>query len=207
VKRQRKVFDVTVKRRREIEALARAVGAAHTEDLCTYLIAWIWNNPKAKDPVGAVIECARRMRRPGMSPREAESIIAEAKATRRHKTADRLAKFLGVTFELRQRVGLTTIGSVDVTKRQRKERRRERNRQAKEQRRRERGAQVRAEYEASSLSRTKPWVAQGISRRTWERRRKHTEATIDASPGTPIFLSSGAAVASPAGPASQAERK
>ena len=33
------------------------------------------------------------------------------------------------------------------------------------------GERLRAEYEEKSLSRTKPWVAEGICRRTWERRR------------------------------------
>jgi hypothetical protein len=33
-------------------------------------------------------------------------------------------------------------------------------------------AQPRAEYEAQSLARSKPWEAEGISRMTWYRRRK-----------------------------------
>jgi hypothetical protein len=48
---------------------------------------------------------------------------------------------------------------------------RERHRLAEERRRRASGAIPRQEYEASALSRAKPWEAEGVSRRTWERRR------------------------------------
>lgn len=52
------------------------------------------------------------------------------------------------------------------------ERRRIRHRDREAKRRRSRGAKPRAEYEAQSISRAKPWEALGISRRTWFRRRK-----------------------------------
>ena len=45
--------------------------------------------------------------------------------------------------------------------------RREKNRKEGERYRRKNGAKPREQ----SLSRTKPWEAEGISRRTWERRR------------------------------------
>jgi hypothetical protein len=49
---------------------------------------------------------------------------------------------------------------------------RERSRLAKERKRRRAGAKPRAEYEAASLSKLKPWKAEGVCRRTWERRQK-----------------------------------
>jgi hypothetical protein len=49
--------------------------------------------------------------------------------------------------------------------------RRERHRLDEETRRRALGAMPRPAYEANALSRAKPWEAQGISRRTWYRRR------------------------------------
>ncbi|MEK8093369.1 hypothetical protein WOC76_12655 [Methylocystis sp. IM3] len=49
---------------------------------------------------------------------------------------------------------------------------RERSRLRKEQKSRAAGCNPRENYEAQSLSRTRPWEAEGISRRTWERRRK-----------------------------------
>jgi hypothetical protein len=78
---------------------------------------------------------------------------------------------LGVNYEQRQRLGLTTIGAIDLNKEQRKELRKRRDRGAKERKRRERGAKSRAEYEAQSLSKAKPWLAEGISRAQWYRRR------------------------------------
>jgi hypothetical protein len=83
-----------------------------------------------------------------------------------------VAKMLGVTYEQRQRLGLTTIGAIDVNKEQRKGRRKRRDREAKERKRRERGAKSRAEYETQSLSKAKPWEKYNVVRRTWERWRK-----------------------------------
>jgi hypothetical protein len=121
--RRRQQFDLAVRRRREIEAHARHLGAAETDDFDRWLIAWIWHNKESKDQLGAVIEAARRMGRKGMRKGEATRILAEAKLTRKCRSADNLARFLGLPFELRQDLGITTIGSTDVNKRERKERR------------------------------------------------------------------------------------
>jgi hypothetical protein len=100
-------------------------------------------------------------------------------------SADQLAERLGVTMELRTRLALTVIGAIDCDKQSRAARRKERRRiEARERMarlRRTRGAKLRAEYEAKSLSRTKPWEAEGISRRTWERRRNKRVASPFAS--------------------------
>jgi hypothetical protein len=96
-KKPHKRFDRRVLRRRELERHARYVGAAETDDLSRWLIAWVWHLDKPKDPIGAVMECARRIGRKGMGPSEAAEIIEEASITRRHWSADNLARFLGVT--------------------------------------------------------------------------------------------------------------
>ena len=179
----RKRFDRRVRRRREIEWHAKDVGAAETDDLSRWLIAWIWHNPQAKDQIGAVIECARRMGRKDFTRTEAEAVIDEASRTRRHLSADNLARFLGVTFAVRQRLRLTTIGSTNVGKRARKELRKRRDRLAKEQRRRARGARP----QSQSLSRTRPWEALNMSRRQWYRNRKQQNGTTSS---TAVFLSS-----------------
>ena len=49
--------------------------------------------------------------------------------------------------------------------------RRERHRLGEERRRRASGMVPRPEYEAGSVSRLEPWRAEGVSRRTWYRRR------------------------------------
>jgi len=58
-----------------------------------------------------------------------------------------------------------------MSKEERERARRLRQRQRELARRRAQGTKSRAEYEANSLSRNKPWLALGISRRTWYRRR------------------------------------
>jgi hypothetical protein len=166
----KKVFDPRVKRRREIEMHAHHVGMA--DDLSRWLIAWIWHNAGAKDQVWSVMECARRLGCRGFTAAEAEEVIQEAKATRRALSADNLARYLRLDYDTRQALGISTIGAYDADKRERRRRRRERKRQADERRRRRKGAKPRAEYEAGSISKAKPWEAQGISRKTWYKRRK-----------------------------------
>jgi hypothetical protein len=182
----RKPFDFAAKRRREIVLHARHVGAAETEDFPCWLIAWVWHNPKAKDQIWSVMNAARIM---GCEITEAEAsaITEEASIIRQQRSADNLAKFLGVTYAQRQALGLTTIGSVNVRKRARKEMRKRSDRLAKEAKRRAAGMRPQSE----SLSRTKPWEAMKMSRRTWYRQR--TKGVLGRS-GTvssaAIFLSS-----------------
>jgi hypothetical protein len=169
---RRENFDFAAVRRREIERHALHVGAAATDDLPRWLIAWHWHNQSSKDPVGAICEAARKMGRNSFTPAEAEAVIEEASTTRRCCSADRLAGYLGVTYRDREAVKLTTIGSTDVGPRSRRELRKLKARRRDERRRRSRGAIPRPQYEANALSRTKPWKAIGMSRRSWYRHRK-----------------------------------
>jgi hypothetical protein len=169
-------------RRREIERLARHVGAADTEDLSRYLIAWAWHNRQSTDPIWAITNAARRMGRPNLTDAEASAIIEEASTIRGYLSADGVAEFLRVSYAKRQALGLTTIGAVNVKRRDRKVIRRIRDKVKREQKRRAAGVRPRAEYEATSLSRTKPWRAVNMSRRTWERRRnKARDASVSAA--------------------------
>jgi hypothetical protein len=159
-------FDFAAKRRREIVLLARHVGAADTEDFSRWLIAWVWHNRKAQDQIWSVMNAARSM---GGKVTEAEAspVTEEASITRRHLSADNLAKFLGVTYAQRQALHLTTIGSVNVKRRARKELRKRADCIYQERKRRARGARSRAEYEANSLSTNQPWKELGMSRAQW----------------------------------------
>ena len=91
-----------------------------TEDLSQWLVAWVWHNRKAKDQIWSVMEAAKRMGGK-ITEAEASSVTEEASICRKHLTADNLARFLGVTYAQRQHLRLTTIGSVNVKKRARKE--------------------------------------------------------------------------------------
>lgn len=178
--RYRKTFDRAARRRREIEWHAKDVGAAATDDLHRWLIAWVWHNPRAKDQVGAVMECARRIGRKGFTAAQAATVIKEASRTRRrrHMFADNLADYLGVTWEQRKRLGLTTIGATDMRKRERNILRWIKNKMAKARKRRERGAKPRSQ----SLARTRPWEELNMSRRQWYRKRNGTDS------GTAVLL-------------------
>jgi hypothetical protein len=96
-----------------------------------------------------------------------------------------LGKRLRLSYTERSSVKATTIGSYDVDratrKRLTKARKRGKGQIRAEAKRRATGAVPRAIYEANSLSKTEPWKAEGISRSTWERRRKKA-ADASASP-------------------------
>jgi hypothetical protein len=113
--RQRKNFDFPAKRRREIVLHGRYVGAAQTEDFSRWLIAWVRHNPKAKDQIWSVMECAKKMGGK-ITEAQASEITEEASLIRKRWSADNLARFLGVTYVQRQALRLTTIGSVNVGK-------------------------------------------------------------------------------------------
>jgi hypothetical protein len=166
---------VVIARLFNIEKLARHLGVAETDDFDRFLIAWVWCNPKGD--IGHLMDAARRMHG-SLGREQAEAIMDEAEASNPQITAGQIGQYLGVTDEIRQRLKLWTIQPVDMTRRALMARRKRKGRERDERRRREKGAQPRTEYEANSLSRTKPWEAEGISRRTWERRR----AAVDASP-------------------------
>jgi hypothetical protein len=183
LRRQRKNFDFTAKRRREIVLYARYVGAADTEDFSRFLIAWLWHC-KAKDQIWALMEAAKSMGGK-ITEAEASAVTEEASIIRKCWSADNLARFLGLTYVQREKLGIQTIGSIDVKKRARKEMRKRQDRLAKERKRRAAGMRPQSE----SLSATKPWGELGMSRAAWYRRnkaRRKDETTLSAA----IFLSS-----------------
>jgi hypothetical protein len=100
----------------------------------------------------------------------------EAERRKGMAPADRLAEILGLEFADRQRLAIRTIGAVDKTRLERqlirKERKREQDRIKVAIKRRKRGAISREEYLAESLSRSRPWERDGISKATWYRRRR-----------------------------------
>ena len=109
----------------------------------------------------------------------------EALRRGRIDTADDCAAQLRLSYEERMRLRITTIGSFDVNKRQRaklrKERKRIRDRQRQARKRAQRGALPRPQYLARSHARRQPWKPDGISRRTWERRRQSANQIINGS--------------------------
>ena len=86
----------------------------------------------------------------------------------RTPTARELGERLRVTNAVRTQLKLWQFKPIDATDEDIAAQRRAR----RNERRRTKRGRTRAEYLASCLSATKPWAAEGIKRRTWERRRK-----------------------------------
>ncbi len=82
--------------------------------------------------------------------------------------ADKIGELLGITDEVRREARADNIGTFGGSPKARAEARRERSKLHKEKRRREAGAMP----QSQSLSRLKPWQAEGISRTTWYERRR-----------------------------------
>jgi hypothetical protein len=109
-----------------------------------------------------------------MSKQEIAAITTKVIAKPIRWRADKLGARLRLTEAERHRLRITTIGAIDLTKDERKARRRHRARHRDELRRRRKGAKTRADYEANSISRNKPWERLGMSRAKWYRAGKPT---------------------------------
>jgi hypothetical protein len=114
------------------------------------------------------------VRAPWLIGAERSKLLAEIDHKPRKWRADKLAHRLGLTEAVRRRLRITTIGAIDMTKAERAKRRKEATRQRKASARQSAGAQPRADYEANSLTQTKPWDALGMSRASWYRAGKPT---------------------------------
>lgn len=120
---------------------------------------------------------------PWLTAAEQRDIVGPALAHPQYWKADALAWRLGLKAEERRMLGVTTIGAIDETRADRIKRRKMLDKQRKAKARRAKGAKPRKVYEANSLEQQMPWIAEGISRRTWYRRRSANGAT-DTSPAT-----------------------
>jgi hypothetical protein len=122
--------------------------------------------------------------------------IARIMANPRNFRADPLGDKIGLTDERRTRLKLTTIGAIDMPKKEREKRREAKKVGARREKRRKDGAKPRAEYEAKSIEKAKPWEAFGISRRIWFNRQKAERSqnqNIICTSVTPsnLFISAG----------------
>lgn len=122
---------------------------------------------------------------PWLTLKEQHQIMADALTSPQRWKADALAWRMRLTKEDRRMLGVTTIGAIDENKAARTKRRRALDRQRKENARRAQGIKPRAAYEGQSISKAKPWIAEGISRAQWYRRRAdETEHQRETSPAT-----------------------
>ncbi len=106
--------------------------------------------------------------------------------------ADTLGKKLRLTREERAGLGITTIGAFDDSKHKRAKRRGKRKNDRRQSRRHAAGAAA----QALSTERAAPWDGEGISRRTWYRRRKEAKsATVTEAPASANLALNGTTLA------------
>jgi hypothetical protein len=125
----------------------------------------------AKEKVTHLIE----LYAPWMQPEEVQSLIQHLCVTPNYqklRTAEELGRILHLTNADRERLKLWRIRPVDMTAEQLAQQTKERERIRRAAQRRKTGIRTREAYLAELALRPKPWLAEGISRRTWERRQK-----------------------------------
>lgn len=108
---------------------------------------------------------------PWLTVKERNVIVAGALLCPTRWKADALAWRLRLTAADRTTLGITTIGAIDENKSARKKRRKVQARRRMAKHRKANGAVSRKTYEEQSVEQTMPWIGEGISRRTWYRRR------------------------------------
>jgi len=115
----------------------------------------------------ATLDTACGMELP-LSPEEAREIVEDSQASRGIRKAEPLGEYLRLPDELRTRLGIRTIGAIDVSKRARTMRVKAKRRARDAARRLAKGMRP----QSQSLAQTRPWEAEGISRRQWYLNRK-----------------------------------
>ena len=180
------IYNKTAHRLREIERIIRhRYGVVPDTDdadivldqVACCLLHMMWKKTGRNDYAELVdrlnLWCERRA--PDTSVGLRRDVARDVLRRPRLDCADDCAAKLRLSYDERTLLGITTIGSYDIDKRGRAKRRKARklirDRERAAIKRAERGAVPRSEYLATSLSTTQPWKAEGISRRTWERRR------------------------------------
>lgn len=106
--------------------------------------------------------------------REVEKAVERARLSplRGFMSGDALARFLKVSREEVECLGLRVVNGVDFTSADRRERRRQSSIQRKEDKRRQSGSIPRDEYLGNSVTRLAPWQELGISRASFYRKPK-----------------------------------
>jgi hypothetical protein len=131
---------------------------------------WPWLTPQATDELIDVIN------RTPMPQRE----LSRQELGRRHN----------VTMQTYIDLGLKQIWPHDMTWDQMEEYRQARRKANQARWRRNHGAKPRTQYEGGSLTKNKPWLADGVSRRTWYRRNGTSPLSKQTGPHpTEVFAS------------------
>jgi hypothetical protein len=181
--------DVSPIRRREIERLVKGLGLAGTDELSRFLMAWVWHNRKSSDPLWALKNTAISRMGISLTDADAREILDAAwdAYDRHYMTQDGLAEWLGLTYAVRERFCITTIGACDIGRAGREVLRKRKKRLYQAAKRRANGARP----QSQSLSATRPWEELGMGRRTWYRRGNKAGTRVGTT-SCPPFLSKAA---------------
>lgn len=112
--------------------------------------------------------------------------INRAPIHERKPTARTLGKRLRLLNQEREALAIRTIAPIDLTDEEMAEQRKAKDRARQERRRRKAGSKTREAYIANSLSKKRPWETEGISRRSWYRRRQNQAGTGPSAIKLPI---------------------
>lgn len=169
-------------RKREIELHARYAWKARSDD--RWLIVYRDHLLQREDKVQELISFAARVGHL-IDAARARSVIESTIA--RRTTADAIGRYLGLAYAVRQMLGITTIGAIDVDKHGRMMKRKERNRLAKRSKRCEQGIPARSQ----SMTTAQLWKESDVSRATWYRRggdKIKSSVTSETNTGTALFI-------------------
>jgi hypothetical protein len=119
-----------------------------------------------------------RSKAPRLTLVELEALVARTVTSNKRWSRDQSAAVLGIGVRDSQEHGFKFLGADDDPNYVNRNKAKAEKAAARARKyRAANGAKPRTVYEANSLSRTKPWEPDGISRRTWERRRKKADAS------------------------------
>jgi hypothetical protein len=141
---------------------------AGIDDLRILLGHYAYSNPQRLTKIAA-------LRAPWLAGVQFDYMMADATMSPRTWTFQELGDHMNLTEAERRDLGIRTIGTIDVTSKQRKQARKVRDKDRKAAKRRAKGAKPRDQYlAANDKTRMKPWDIDGISRATWYRRQRET---------------------------------
>jgi hypothetical protein len=155
--------------------------------------AWMAAEVHDLDPRHAIQKQKRSVRNwlrskaPRIAQAERDALIERTITSNKRWSHDQCGHVLGISVRDRQKHGLRFVGAMDDPDYKFRNDVKLANGAARSRKFR---AANGAKPHADSLSRTEPWKAEGISRRTWERRRKkaQAEAANDASSSRHLIL-------------------
>jgi hypothetical protein len=130
---------------------------------------------RRSDPIQR-IDAWLACRAPWFAGDELDALVQAVLANPLRWRADTLGKMLGLTTEVRALLKIRTIGPIDSTAAERKEARRLAGIERKRAIRRAGGKPLQADRQRNSINSQAPWKTQGISARTWFRRRARERA-------------------------------